>query len=258
MRLFVTILIIAAILIYLRLRRQKKVPAATVNPNRMHDLLNEHVRFYKSLEPAQQVRFRERVQQFLDSVAITPVGDVVVNDLDKLYVASSAIIPIFSFDDWSYTKLNEVLIYPGAFTKDFKGNPEERNVLGMVGDGAMNRMMILSIQSLRNGFEQAGKSNTGIHEFVHLLDKADGATDGIPEVMLTDELVGPWMKYMHEAIRELRQHNNDIDAYGGTNDAEFFAVISEYFFQKPEQLREHHPELFELLERIYKRELPTT
>ena len=191
------------------------------------------------------------MEHFLSTVSITAVGKVTVTGLDRLYVAAAAIIPIFSFKDWAYNNLNEVLIYPGAFTKDFSGRPEDSNVLGMVGDGAMHRMMILSIGSLRAGFEQKGAGNTGIHEFVHLLDKADGATDGIPEMMLPPELMEPWMQYMHRAIDEIRSGDSDINPYAATSEAEFFAVISEYFFQKPGQLKEQHPELWKMLERIY-------
>jgi len=250
----VTILIVTVIIIFFAVRtlRKKKPIAPPIPESTEHELLLQHVRFYKSLDEAGQQSFRSRVQHFLDNVTITPVGDVAITDLDRLYVAAAAIIPIFSFSDWTYNNLNEVLIYPNAFTKDFSGKPDESNVLGMVGEGAMNRMMILTIGSLRAGFEQASANNTGIHEFVHLLDKADGATDGIPEAMLPEGLHQPWMEYMHRAIQEIRSGHSDINPYAGTNEAEFFAVISEYFFQKPAQLKEHHPELWEMLEQIYR------
>ncbi len=251
MRLLLLLAAIAILFFLLKYGRSKKKAAPPIPDNTEHDLLMKHVRFYQELNAADQQAFRTRVQHFLDTVTITPVGEATITDLDRLYVASAAIIPIFSFKDWAYNNLNEVLIYPDAFTKDFSGRPEDRNVLGMVGDGAMHRMMILSIGPLRAGFEQAGIHNTGIHEFVHLLDKSDGATDGIPEAMLPADLVKPWMQYMHRAIEEIRRGHSEIDAYGGTNEAEFFAVISEYFFQKPDKLKEHHPELWEMLEKIY-------
>ena len=246
--LLIGIIIVAIILANMR-RKRHSTPA--LPPQKEHELLQQHVRFYRDLQAEDQPAFRQRVQHFLDHVAITPVGAVTLTDLDRLYVASAAIIPIFAFKDWAYNNLNEVLIYPGAFTKDFSSRPEDSNVLGMVGDGAMHRMMILSIGSLRAGFEQAGAGNTGIHEFVHLLDKADGATDGIPEMMLPPDLTEAWMQYMHRAINGIRSGDSDINPYAGTNEAEFFAVISEYFFQKPDQLKEHHPELWRMLERIY-------
>ncbi len=252
MKVLILLVIIALIITYFRKQKKQKVAEPDIAPDDMHDLLVKHVTFYGRINSAEQELFRKRVQHFLATTRITPVGEAQVTELDRLYVGSSAIIPIFSFSDWAYNNLDEVLIYPGTFTKDFDTEHEDRNVLGMVGDGAMHRMMILSLPALRAGFEHNGAGNTAIHEFVHLLDKADGATDGIPEYMLPADLVAPWIKYMHQSIREIREHHSDINPYAGTNEAEFFAVISEYFFQKPQLLREHHPELFRILEATYK------
>lgn len=253
MKILVLVVIIAIIVAYFRKQKKPKAVAPEIAPDNMHELLSKHVTFYERLNEPEQALFRSRVIHFLSTTKITPVDQVQITELDRLYVGSSAIIPIFSFSDWAYNNLDEVLIYPGTFTKDFDTQHEDRNVLGMVGDGAMHRMMILSLPALRAGFEHNGAGNTAIHEFVHLLDKADGATDGIPEYMLPANLVAPWIKYMHQSIREIREHHSDINPYAATNDAEFFAVISEYFFQKPQLLKEHHPELFHILEATYKR-----
>lgn len=251
---FIILPVIIAIIIYVfRKKSIKAIPV--VAEDTMHQQLVGKVKFYQQLDATQQEEFRNRVSHFLATTTITPVGGVQITSLDKLYVASSAIIPIFSFKDWTYNNLNEVLIYPQYFSKDFDAENEEKNVMGMVGDGAMHRMMILSLPALRAGFEQPGSGNTGIHEFVHLLDKADGATDGVPEYMLPQDMTGPWLKYAHRAIAEIKNRRSEINPYAATNDAEFFAVISEYFFQKPHLLEEHHPELFAMLEQIYRVEL---
>lgn len=244
------ITVIVALVIYF-FRRRKDKPVVIIEEKTMSELLQEHIAFYASLTSTKQEMFRNRVNHFLKTTTITPVGDVKITELDKLYVGASAIIPIFSFPDWNYNNLNEVLIYPEYFTKDFDAENEDKNVMGMVGDGAMHRMMILSLPALRAGFEQHKAGNTGIHEFVHLLDKADGATDGLPEYMIPKELINPWLKYAGQAIAEIKNNHSDINPYAATNPAEFFAVISEYFFQKPHLLQEHHPELFKVLEEIY-------
>lgn len=247
---FLIVLPFIVILVYLFNKRKKK-PIIVTDEQTMHKLLSEHVRFYTRLTEEDQHSFRERVTHFLETTTITAVGNIQLKELDKLYVGASAIIPIFSFKDWTYNNLNEVLIYPEYFAKDFDREDENKNVMGMVGDGAMHRMMILSLPALRAGFEQNNTGNTGIHEFVHLLDKADGATDGIPEYMLPKELITPWIKYAHQAIAAIKERHSEINPYGATNDAEFFAVISEYFFQKPHLLEEHHPELYQMLAEIY-------
>ena len=231
-------------------RKQGYVPP--ISPAKAHQLLLENVRYYARLNPDEQAEFRTRAKDFLEHVIISPVGDVKITTLDRIYVAAAAIIPIFRHKGWAYNHLNEVLIYPGNFSKDFEQDPESANVMGMVGDGAMHRMMVLSIGALRAGFEQAGRGNTGIHEFVHLLDKADGAVDGVPDALLPEELARPWAAYMHRAIQDIQSGKSDINPYGATSEAEFFAVVSEYFFQRPEAMAEKHPELMDLLTQIYK------
>ncbi|MEO6832376.1 MAG: M90 family metallopeptidase, partial [Chitinophagaceae bacterium] len=217
----------------------------------MHRLLLKYVRFYAKLSPAEQEEFILRAKDFLSKVNITPVENLKITMLDRIYVAASAIIPIFGHKGWSYNNLDQVLIYPGNFSKDFELKGPETDVMGMVGTGTMNRSMIISIGALRSGFEQAGRGNTGIHEFVHLLDKADGATDGVPEYLLPKELTQPWLEYVHRAIANIRKGQSDINPYGATNEAEFLAVISEYFFQKPDKLKAEHPDLWKMLEQMY-------
>lgn len=216
------------------------------------DILEHEVLFYRQLSPEDRLRFESDVLKFLDDVAITGV-ETDVSDADRLLVASSAVIPIFHFPDWQYRNINEVLLYGGSFNQEYEtAKGEGRNILGMVGTGSMQRMMILSKQSLRHGFEQAhAKHNVGIHEFVHLLDKADGATDGIPELFLTQPYMIPWVQVMHREIKAIEEGHSDINVYGSKNEAEFFSVVSEYFFKQPKQLEEKHPELYQLLKRIF-------
>ncbi|MFT3827676.1 MAG: zinc-dependent peptidase [Chitinophagaceae bacterium] len=224
-------------------------------PSDAGKLLNEHVAFYRNLDEAGKQQFEKRVQQFLEKIRITGVG-VQVEELDRLLVASGAIIPIFHFSGWQYNNINEVLLFKDSFNEEYGVEGGDRNILGMVGDGVMQRQMILSQPSLRSSFNNpVDGHNTAIHEFVHLLDKADGAVDGVPEYLLSRPYVLPWIKQIHETIRDMKQgKDRDINFYGATNDAEFFAVISEYFFERPDKLKEHHPELFGLLEKIFRSE----
>lgn len=235
---------------------RKKGPKSTVFPTTWRHTLDDKVAFYTQLSAAEKVRFEANVLQFLDKVAITGI-DTTLDDTDKLLVAASAVIPIFGFPGWHYHNLNEVLLYDAPFNHDYETEQgKNRNILGMVGSGSMNRMMILSKPALHEGFEQQhSEHNVGIHEFVHLLDKADGATDGYPEMLLQQPFLIPWMKLMHREIAAIKAGRSDINGYGSTNEAEFFSVVSEYFFQQPERLEKNNPELFEMLERIFRQDL---
>jgi hypothetical protein len=233
-------------------RKQKTNPA--IFPAAWRRILQQKVAFYRRLDQEKQQVFEQAIQQFFKDVSISGVS-IRIDDTDRLLVAASAVIPLFGFPGWRYHNLNEVLLYGGTFNHDYQTEGEERNILGMVGTGAMHRMMILSRQALHAGFEDPNsKTNVGIHEFVHLLDKADGATDGIPEVLIDQPFVIPWLKEIHEEIREIKDNDSDINPYGATNEAEFFSVASEYFFKQPKLFEKKHPELFAMLEKVFRQE----
>jgi len=226
-------------------------------PDVYKTLLNEHVAYYQSQDTAGKERFEMLVKEFLEYVHIEGVGTA-LTDLDRVLAASSAVIPIFGFPDWKYRNLTNVILYPDTFDHkfQFEGN-EDRNILGMVGSGYMNGQMLLSRAALMRGFSRSsGAENAAIHEFVHLLDMSDGATDGIPENLMRHEYTIPWLKMMHDEMRRIETGRSDINPYALTNEAEFLAVASEYFFQKPEQLKHHHPEIYEQLSRMFGQQPP--
>lgn len=246
------ILVLANIFWYVRHRRQQKKLAETVLPSNATQLLTENVPFYNKLSDKDKALFEARIKDFLAHTTVRGV-EVEVDDLDRILIASGAIMLIFSFPDWKYNNISEILLYPSSFDRQFSQDAPERNVLGMVGDGAMHREMILSKRSLRASFSNpADGENTVLHEFAHLIDKADGATDGIPEYLLSKPQVLPWISLVRETINQMRASgHSDIDLYGATNETEFFAVITEYFFEQPGKLKEHHPELFSMLEQMF-------
>jgi len=244
------IIIVAAIIVFRRAFRTNK--SNYIVPVNTSQLLAGNVAFYNSLDKNDKLLFEKRVRDFLTNIAVRGV-DTKINDTDRVLVAAGAIIPIFAFPDWKYNNLAEVLLYKDTFNREYNTEGGERNVLGMIGDGVLHREMILSQPSLRASFKNpTDGQNTVIHEFAHLIDKADGATDGIPEYLLAHPYIVPWVARMHETIKEMKEHGrSDINLYGATNDAEFFAVVSEYFFERPGELKEHHPELFEMLEKMF-------
>lgn len=251
-----SLLILAIVAALWRLLSKKSKPQPAVFPAAWRHILTEKVAFYNQLPPAEKKRFEESVLQLLGAIRITGVGTE-VDDTDRLLVAASGVIPLFGFPGWRYRKLNEVILYEGAFNRDFKTREvEERNILGMVGGSGMTGTMILSKPALHEAFEPGNSSNhVGIHEFVHLIDRADGATDGIPEALLQQPFTIPWVQLMHREIRAIQEGESTINPYGSTNEAEFFSVVSEFFFQNPQALKKQYPELYAMLERIFQQDL---
>ncbi|MEO6135959.1 MAG: zinc-dependent peptidase [Ginsengibacter sp.] len=242
----ISLLIVVALLIFYK-KKKKTIPL----PKSSRSLLQQYVLFYQKLDKQSKIKFEEKIQSFLVNARIKGVN-IEVDELDKLLVASSAIIPVFYFDKWTYYNLDTVLLYPGTFNKDeFLADGYEKNTLGMIGNGPMQRIMILSKAALHDGFINEGKNNTGIHEFVHLLDKEDGDVDGLPEALLKRNMNSAWLDLVTKNMEAIMNGHSDINYYGASNKAEFFSVASEYFFNSPDLFERHHPELNSIMRTIF-------
>lgn len=252
----VLILVIAFLLFFMIKRNSRgwRIPKEAF-PGEWRKILIRDVPFYAALSSEEKGRFEYKVQEFLLNCRITGI-ETSVDTTDKILVASSAVIPIFSFDKWRYSDLHEVLLYPSLFNEKFETDGADRSIAGMVGNGYMEGKMILSRPALRHGFRnESDKKNTAIHEFVHLIDKSDGSIDGIPSLLLEKQYSIPWIDLINKKIEEIYEGRSDINPYGGTNRVEFFSVASEYFFERPKLLERKHPALYELLESIFKQDM---
>jgi MtfA peptidase len=198
------------------------------------NFLEENILFYKKLTPSQKKQFEFEMDEFLDEVQITPINTT-IDTSHKIYIAASAVIPVFAFD------------------KHFNSKGNNRNTLGMVGTGYLGGKMLLSKHAIELGFKnKTDKNNTAIHEFIHLIDKADGDIDGVPKVLLDKQYTIPWIDMIFKEMEKRKKTDTDINDYGYTNEVEFFAVISEYFFERPDLLKQKHPHLYSMLEKVFK------
>ncbi len=249
-------LLIGFLIFKLNPKKQKEwiLPSESF-PEKWKTILIDQIAFYRSLTEDEKKRFEYKVHEFLLNCSITGVRTN-ITDLDRILVAASAIIPIFSFPNWKYYNLKEVLIYPTMFNDKFETEGSERRIMGMVGNQYMDGHMILSQQSLKHGFQnETDKKNTAIHEFVHLIDKKDGAIDGIPEILMEKQYVIPWLDFINKKMNEIYEGESDINPYAGTNQAEFFSVASEYFFERPKLLKKKHPDLYDHLEKLFRQDM---
>lgn len=250
--LFCILGLIALILILRQIWKGKKYQEPVeAFPEKWSLLLLEHVNFYGALNKEERELFEYKVHGFILNHKITGINTT-VDELDKLLVASSAVIPIFRFPQWRYPNLYEVLLYPDTFDERLRTQSRERRIFGMVGTGRYKGVMILSKRALHTGFSnKTDKKNTAIHEFVHLIDMLDGGADGVPKVLMDKQFVIPWMSLMMEGIDKIHNKKSDINPYGATAKAEFFAVASEYFFERPKLLEKKHPKLYAALEELF-------
>ncbi|MFA8450546.1 MAG: zinc-dependent peptidase [Bacteroidales bacterium] len=250
--------LLVCVWIYYHLSKRKDLlKRISRKPLKLKDIqfLQDNILFFRNLSEENKKRFEKDIQIFLFKTKITPI-DCSIERTDKLLVASSAVIPIFGFDTWNYPMLKEVLLYPHRFDQNYQTEGMDRDILGMVGQGVLNGKMILSLPALRASFQNVGScSNVGIHEFTHLIDGADGTTDGLPQIVMDKQYIIPWLNLIHKEIERIKKGNSDINPYGATNQQEFFAVASEYFFSRPDLLKTRHPELYSMLSQIFRQDV---
>lgn len=240
---------------YTRNYRQRLLLLQKPVPETWQPFLEDNSLFYSNLSEQDKATFNSRVQFFLAEKNIEGISTE-IDEKVKLLVAASAIIPTFAFPFFEYPNLKQVLVYPNSFDHNFQtseaADRENQVIGGMVGNGFMNGTLLLSKPDLINGFKGKNHHNVGIHEFVHLLDMADGAVDGLPEIFLDNAYTLPWLQVIKAEVRKIRKRKSDINPYGLTNNAEFLAVVSEYFFDNPEKFQERHPELYNYLCTIFR------
>jgi Mlc titration factor MtfA (ptsG expression regulator) len=250
--------LLATFAIFYSRQRKNKNTAVEFPPAWKHILIQK-VPFYQNLNELDKRRFEKDIMRFIANVRITGIRTD-IDITDKLLVASSAAIPVFGFPDWDYTFLDEVLLYPGSFDSKFTINSKQETITGMVGSGGtMEGKMILSKPSLHAGFNNStDKQNVGIHEFIHLIDKEDGAIDGIATILNGKIYALPWLELIRKKTMEIVKGSSDINEYGATHEREFLAVAGEYFFERPHLLQKNHPELYDLLSKAFQQDTANT
>lgn len=245
--LFVLLLLVLVILFVFQRRSTESVHL----PENYQELLGDYVSFYANLDSEGRKHFEEKFQKFLLAVKIHGAG-AEVEDLDRVLIGAAAVVPVYYIPDWEYINLREVLLYPGNFNTEYEQHGHDRTVSGMVGTGSLENIMILSKWELRQGFiNRRSNRNTALHEFIHLIDKMDGSLDGVPELLLERKYIAQWQQLIADTMEQIRNGESDIDAYGATSPVECFAVVAEYFFEQPDLFRSVHPDLDQMLQRIF-------
>jgi len=275
-----------------RVMRRRQAVVRRGLDGRLAAILDSRVAYYRNLDAAAKERFRTLTAIFLDETPVNGAG-CEVDDLTRVLVAASAVIPILGFPDWEYSTLREVLVKPGEFAaRPTAGDDDVDPLLGMVDrrGGSFHGTLILSKADLLRGFAATrDKMHVGIHEFAHLVDEGDGAIDGVP-AWLPRKCIHDWLELVHrqlgrdDAIEDmdedeergqgpflpgtdrqdedekvpdpfsLRDDWDDVPAYAFTNEQEFFAVSAEYFFKAPRELAARHPDLYDMLRQTFRQD----
>jgi len=202
------------------------------------------------------------VQAFLHEKHIEGAGGLEITEEIRLTIAALACLLILKLNVGLYPALQTVVVYPSAVVPRYAGQRWESGGLHddapqpILGQSWSSGVVVLSWDSASHGaFDPRDGHNVVLHEFAHQLDHETGDTDGIP-VGLRLSALKPWAEMLERRFRELvtaerRGRESVLDHYGAKDEAEFFAVATETFFEKPRQLRAKLPDLYELLVGFY-------
>ena len=222
-------------------------------PEEWEKILEKKVGFYHTLNPELKEKFKSRIHQFILTKPISGY-QIEVDDTLKVLVASSAVMLTLSFEKWNFDYMEGVIVVDDALNED--ASEGGGIVSGLLRTKGYKSDMVLSRSALEQGFKNINdKKNVAVHEFAHALDHMDGEVDGVPEFMMPESMRKKWVELMDRKIDEINRKRSDIDPYGATNKAEFFAVITEYFFEKPGLMQKKHPEVYEVLSNAFQQDL---
>jgi len=248
-------LLIGLILIaWLKRRKAKKrqLLYALDTPNEWLQYIENNVAIYHFLPEDLQRELLGHVHVFVAEKYFTGHAGLEITDEIRVTIAAQACLLLLNRKTNYFPHLKTIRVYPGGFR-----NPKHEDKPGHhLGESWLRGPVVLSWNdTIEGGQDPEDGRNVVIHEFAHQLDQLDGAGDGRP--LIDSAQIKTWGKVMSKEFKSLRvkaklRNHAFFNHYGATNPAEFFAVISEHFYEQPKAFKEKHPDLYQLLVDYYK------
>jgi Mlc titration factor MtfA (ptsG expression regulator) len=212
-------------------------------------VLAERVAFYPDLEAAAKKRLHHHIQTFIWEKHFIGANGFEITDEVKVVIAAAAARLVLHLDFSVYNSLTEIIVYHSTYK-----HPDEDHAV--FGEAHTWGTVVLSWDAVVQGLANPDDGHdTATHEFAHVLDYyGDREFNGTPELRARDHY-RPWAMVMSTRFRALEKGRSPerkvLRRYGATNEAEFFAVATESFFEKPEQMKKHTPDLYDELCQFY-------
>ena len=217
-------------------------------------ILERDMPYYRRLPPEDQRELQGHIQVFLAEKQFEGIDGIEITDEIRVTIAAQACVLLLHRETDYYPSLLSILVHPRHYAVETTRHHPD----GTVSEGTDVRLgeswyrgeVVLSWDDvLRGAADIHDGHNVVFHEFAHQLDAESGSTEGAPELGRRSSYVAWARAFVHEyqsLVDDIERHRKTVlNKYGGTNPAEFFAVVTEAFFEKPVQLKKHHPELYE-------------
>lgn len=244
-------------------RRRRETLRREPFPPAWRAVIERNIPYFERLSPADQGELLGHVQVFLDEKAFEGCAGLEITDEIRVTVAAQACLLLLHRDTDYYPELEIILVYPSGY----RAPAREVREGGVVVEGEQARLgeswsrgaVVLSWDGVLAGAADVSDGhNLVLHEFAHQLDQESGPADGAPELPRAS-MYAAWARILGREYERLledgaRPRRTVIDPYGATNPAEFFAVVTEAFFERPVKLRARHPDLYEQLREFYQQD----
>lgn len=238
-----------------RRRRRKILAQSWVENWGLH--FNRNIRLSWNLDPQEVQKLQDCTKIFVAEKHWEGCDGLKLTEEIKVTIAGQACLMLLGVEDYYFDNVKTVLVYPQSFTRKTSDGINANQSQYRSGEAWQGGPIVLSwLDALRGGRNEDDGHNVVIHEFAHALDGLDGEMGG--NVMFDDaQTTANWERVVDYEFSNLvaakeRGFRTLLDHYGATNRAEFFAVSTETFFERPLELKQVHPELFRLLETYFR------
>ncbi len=250
---------------WLRNNRRKKILAAPF-PSEWEGHMQKNIPYYQYLNHEEKKRLRDLVKIFIAEKHWLGCNGLELTDEIRVIIAAHACLMILALPSDCYRRVESIYVYPTTVLSperkmgffEIRTTPAD-GPQSIVGEAHSRGPVILVWDTVKGETRHPEHGhNVVYHEFAHKLDMLDGKADGTPPLTTTEEYER-WIEVCSRVYLELSDKVEDdqptfMDGYGATNEAEFFAVATETFFCQPEQLKNHHPKLYQVLKEFYRQD----
>jgi Mlc titration factor MtfA (ptsG expression regulator) len=245
---------------YLRALRRKHLMKAPF-PAAWNKILKRNVSLYRRLPAVLRRQLQGHIRVLLAEKNFEGCGGLEMSDEIKVTIAAQAGILLLNRKPRYYPRLNSILVYPGTFvSKDIMPLGDQAYLEGeteSLGESWKRGTLILAWDAVKHAAREVhGNHNVVLHEFAHQLDQENGTADGAPPLERSAHYAA-WARVLGNEYRKLQRETRQgiqsvMDEYGATDPAEFFAVATETFFERPLAMQRRHRELYATLVDYYR------